>query len=177
MANEPLGTGKDGQEVYLRDIWPTMQEINDLMRAAFDPETYQRLYSSFAEQNPLWNEIPSTTGNVYEWEPESTYIREPPYFDGFSSALEPLSEVHGARSARDLRRLGYDRSHQPGRCDQTFVTRRFVLAGARRRHQRLQQLRRATRQSRSDGAGHVCQRPHQEPDGAGRRRRRDDSST
>jgi aconitate hydratase len=67
------------------------------MSAAFDPETYQRLYSNFAEQNPLWNDIPTTTGNVYEWEHESTYIREPPYFDNFSSALDPLSDVKGAR--------------------------------------------------------------------------------
>ena len=98
MTTEPLGTGKDGQEVYLRDIWPSTQEINDLMHEAFDPATYQRLYSSFAEQNPLWNEIPTSTGDVYEWERESTYIREPPYFDGFSNTLVPLSDVTGARA-------------------------------------------------------------------------------
>jgi aconitate hydratase len=98
MTNEPVGIGNDGKEIYLRDIWPSMQEINHLMRAAFDPETYQRLYSSFAEQNPLWNDIPSSTGNVYEWELESTYIREPPYFDGFSNTLHPLADVGGARA-------------------------------------------------------------------------------
>ena len=97
LSSEPLGTGDHGEEVYLRDIWPSLHEINDMMRAAFDPETYRRLYGSFAEQNPLWNEIPTTTGNVYQWEPESTYIREPPYFDGFSSALERLSNVKDAR--------------------------------------------------------------------------------
>jgi aconitate hydratase len=97
LLTEPLGTGKDGEDVYLRDVWPTLEEVNQVMSAAFDPETYQRLYSNFAEQNPLWNEIPSTTGNVYQWEPESTYIREPPYFDNFSSALESLSDVVGAR--------------------------------------------------------------------------------
>jgi aconitate hydratase len=74
-----------------------MQEINDLMRAAFDAETYKRLYSDFAEKNPMWNEIPTTTGNVYQWDPESTYIREPPYFEGFSSALGPLQDINGAR--------------------------------------------------------------------------------
>ena len=97
LLNEPLGTGNDGQDVYLRDIWPTMQEIKDLMVEAFDPETYQRLYSNFAEQNPLWNDIPTTGGAVYEWEPESTYIREPPYFEEFHSNLLPLSDVKGAR--------------------------------------------------------------------------------
>ena len=97
LSSEPIGTGSDGGEVYLRDIWPTMQEVNDLMGEAFDPETYRRLYSNFAEQNPLWNEIPTSTGNVYEWDIESTYIREPPYFESFHSALEPLSNVKGAR--------------------------------------------------------------------------------
>ncbi|HVF23662.1 MAG TPA: aconitate hydratase, partial [Pyrinomonadaceae bacterium] len=97
LSSESLGTGKDGQDVYLRDIWPTMEEINAMIRTAFDPETYQRLYSNFAEQNPHWNDIPTTTGNVYQWEPASTYIREPPYFDNFHNALEPLSDVTGAR--------------------------------------------------------------------------------
>jgi aconitate hydratase len=97
LSSEPIGTGKDGQDVYLRDIWPSMREIKDLMREAFDPETYRRLYGNFAEQNPLWNEIPTSTGNVYKWDAESTYIREPPYFENFHSALEPLSNVKGAR--------------------------------------------------------------------------------
>ena len=97
FTSDPIGTGNDGQDVYLRDIWPSTKEINDLMRDAFDPETYRRLYSNFAEQNPLWNEIPTSTGNVYEWDTESTYIREPPYFDNFHSTLEPFSIVKGAR--------------------------------------------------------------------------------
>jgi len=97
FANDPIGTGKDGHDVYLRDIWPTMEEIREMMSAAFDPETYRRLYGNFAEQNPLWNEIPSSTGNVYQWEPASTYIREPPYFDNFHSSLEALSDVKDAR--------------------------------------------------------------------------------
>src|SRR5437868_230554 len=98
LSSDPLGSDRDGQDVYLRDIWPSMQEINDLMHAAFDPETYKRLYSNFQEQNPLWNDIPSSTGNVYEWESESTYIREPPYFEDFHSTLLPLSDVKGARA-------------------------------------------------------------------------------
>jgi aconitate hydratase len=96
FANDPLGTGRDG-EVYLRDIWPTMEEVRSMMSAAFDPQTYQRLYSNFAEQNPMWNDIPSSSGNVYQWEPSSTYIREPPYFENFHNSLESLSDVKGAR--------------------------------------------------------------------------------
>ena len=97
LTSESLGTGNDGEEVYLRDIWPTTDEIKELMFEAFDPETYRRLYGNFAEQNPLWNDIPSSTGNVYEWDRESTYIREPPYFENFHSTLESLSDVKGAR--------------------------------------------------------------------------------
>ncbi|HJP95043.1 MAG TPA: aconitate hydratase [Pyrinomonadaceae bacterium] len=98
LSSDPLGTDRDGQDIYLKDIWPSTQEINDLMRAAFDPETYKTLYSNFEEQNPLWNDIPSSTGNVYQWEGESTYIREPPYFEDFHSTLAPLSDVKGARA-------------------------------------------------------------------------------
>jgi aconitate hydratase len=80
-----------------------VQEINDLMREAFDAETYRRLYSDFEEKNPLWNEIPTTTGNVYQWEPDSTYIREPPYFEGFTArlghSLTSMVRVHWLSSA------------------------------------------------------------------------------
>ena len=97
LTTEAIGTGSHGEDVYLRDIWPTLEEINELMRTAFDPATYQELYGNFAEQNPMWNEIPSTEGNVYQWDVESTYIREPPYFDGFSSALVKMADIRGAR--------------------------------------------------------------------------------
>ncbi len=98
LADEPLGVGKEGRDVYLRDIWPTMQEVGDLMKFAFDPGTYRRLYGDFKDQNPLWNEIPSTAGDVYEWEPESTYIQEPPYFEGFRMQPGQFSELRGARA-------------------------------------------------------------------------------
>ncbi|MEP6921502.1 MAG: aconitate hydratase [bacterium] len=97
MDTDALGVGKDGEPVYLRDVWPSIGEINELLRSAFDPETYRRLYSNFAEQNPLWNEIPTSTGNVYEWDSESTYIREPPYFEGFSNAVGSWRDIRGAR--------------------------------------------------------------------------------
>jgi aconitate hydratase len=98
LTREPLGASLSGQQVYLRDIWPSLNEINALIRTAFDPETYNRLYSDFAEQNPLWNEIPTSTGNVYQWDAGSTYIQEPPYFEGFSNAVGKWSDVHGARA-------------------------------------------------------------------------------
>jgi len=98
LSQEPIGKGKDGSDVYLRDIWPSADEVRELMRAAFDPATYRRLYSNFVEENPMWNEIPSTVGDVYEWDSESTYIQEPPYFESFSMQHGGVSPIKGARA-------------------------------------------------------------------------------
>ncbi|MCA1637833.1 MAG: aconitate hydratase, partial [Acidobacteria bacterium] len=71
--------------------------VGELLESAFDPETFKRLYSEFAEQNPLWNEIPSPIGAVYEWDKESTYIQEPPYFENFSMNAGEFCDIRGAR--------------------------------------------------------------------------------
>ncbi|MGE0826059.1 MAG: aconitate hydratase AcnA [Candidatus Binatia bacterium] len=97
LATEPLGKGKDGKDVYLRDIWPSLQEIRDLLVTARDPATYRKLYGDFAEQNPLWNNIPSSSGAVYQWDTKSTYIQEPPFFEGFDGKPNAISDVIGAR--------------------------------------------------------------------------------
>jgi aconitate hydratase len=97
LQNEPLGTDKDGKPVYLKELWPTLQEIRTLLQESLKPEIFQRLYSDFAEQNPAWNEIPAPTGQVYEWDPQSTYIHEPPFFKNFSMTPKPLSDIIDAR--------------------------------------------------------------------------------
>jgi aconitate hydratase len=97
MADEPLGIGSDGNPVFLADIWPTSQEIGDAMASALAPEVFQKLYTGFAEQNPKWNEIPGTVGSVYEWVEASTYIQEPPFFEGFGSGSGDITEIVGAR--------------------------------------------------------------------------------
>jgi aconitate hydratase len=98
MAQEPIGRGQDGEEVYLRDIWPTIEEVGGVLGQATDPETYRRLYSDFADANPLWADIPSVTGLVYDWDPQSTYIQEPPYFERFSMEPGTFCDIRGARS-------------------------------------------------------------------------------
>ena len=75
-----------------------MQEIRDALQAALKPEVFRRLYRDFAEQNPKWNEIPSSTGNVYEWDDKSTYIQEPPFFENF--ALDAGTHRRHSRRAR-----------------------------------------------------------------------------
>lgn len=96
LTAEPLGVGKDGQAVFLRDIWPSLADIRDHLFAALDPQTYRTLYANLAA-NPLWNDIPTTGGAVYAWDPESTYIQEPPFFADFRMEPAPLTTITGAR--------------------------------------------------------------------------------
>lgn len=98
MTRQPLGFSDEGQEIYLRDIWPSVEEIADLMRAAFDADSYRRFYGDFADQNPLWNEIPSSAELLYKWDSKSTYIREPPYFAQQEANEDIPHDVHGARA-------------------------------------------------------------------------------
>ena len=98
LANDALGTGKDGKPVHLRDIWPSLKEVRDLMQAALQPEVFRKLYKDFAAQNPKWNEISSSTGNVYEWDRKSTYIQEPPFFENFSMTPGSIKPITGARA-------------------------------------------------------------------------------
>jgi aconitate hydratase len=98
LTQEPLGCGTDRQPVFLKDIWPTLQEVRDLMQAALKPEVFRELYRDFAAQNPKWNEIPTTPGAVYAWDDSSTYIQEPPFFTGFSMQPGKIHEVKGARA-------------------------------------------------------------------------------
>jgi aconitate hydratase len=97
MTKDPIGTGKDGKPVYLRDIWPSTQEVGAVMKHATDPEMYRKLFSAFGEGNPMWDEIPAAVGATYQWDEKSTYVRLPPYFDGFSMKPGKVSEVRGAR--------------------------------------------------------------------------------
>ncbi|MBA3334238.1 MAG: aconitate hydratase [Acidobacteria bacterium] len=94
----PLGQDKDGKDVFLKDIWASLDEVKEVLQSAFEPEMYRKIYEEFADQNPLWNEIPSSEGDVYEWEESSTYIQEPPYFTDFSMDPGKFSDINGARA-------------------------------------------------------------------------------
>jgi aconitate hydratase len=98
MSSEPLGTGLDGKNVFLRDVWPTTAEVEKALLASVDAATYRRLYADLAAANPLWKEIPAATGTVYAWDAVSTYIQQPPFFDGFRLEPAPLSDIRGARA-------------------------------------------------------------------------------
>ena len=96
MLNEPIGVGNDGN-VYLRDLWPSLDDVRDAVQRALSPDDFRRMYASFAEQNPLWNEIPSTPGLLYQWDECSTYIQEPPFFTDFGMNPGKAEDIVGAR--------------------------------------------------------------------------------
>src|SRR5467141_2916213 len=97
LAHEPIGQDQNGTDVYLRDIWTTQQEIRDLMESALSPDVFRKLYADFASQNPKWNEISSSTGDLYQWDEESNYIHEPPFFASFSMEPGRIEDIVGAR--------------------------------------------------------------------------------
>jgi len=98
MSKDPIGTGRDGKAVYLKEIWPTLKEVRHLVQTSFSAETFRKMYANFEKQNPLWDKVPSSTGVLYQWDPSSTYIQEPPFFDGFSLKTSPVRDIKKARA-------------------------------------------------------------------------------
>ena len=97
LANDPLGIGEDGEPVRLKDIWPSQAEVAEEIEGALDPEIYRRQYADVYTGNEQWNEVDVPSGDLYEWDPDSTYIQEPSFFKGLSPDPEPLTDVEGAR--------------------------------------------------------------------------------
>ena len=97
LTTEPLGTGSDGQPVYLKDIWPSNKEIGDFIAATIGPEMFAKNYADVFKGDTRWNTIASPDGDLYVWDAASTYIKNPPYFDGMSMAVGGIDDVHGAR--------------------------------------------------------------------------------
>ena len=97
LAEEPLGTGNDGRPVYLKDIWPSHEEIADVMKYAMDPDIFRQLYGDVTKDHLLWEDVPSVAREVYDW-PESTYIAEPPFFRDFAMEPKTTGNIIGARA-------------------------------------------------------------------------------
>jgi aconitate hydratase len=96
LVNEPIGHDRDGEPVYLRDIWPTQEEINRLMEEVVTAEMFRRQYANVYDGNPTWNAIPASGGSVYNWNEASTYIQEPPYFKDFAVEAGSIKGISGA---------------------------------------------------------------------------------
>jgi aconitate hydratase len=97
MDHDPIGRAKDGSPVYLKDVWPSQAEVAAVMKHATNAATYRNLYADFTKGFDLWNNIPSTAGQVYNWD-KSTYIAEPPFFDNFGPNAGTSADVKGARA-------------------------------------------------------------------------------
>lgn len=98
LTKEPLGKGSNGEDVYLKDIWPSNEEIKDVIAKTMKPEVFKRLYKNFAEQNPEWNEVQAPSGMLYDWKDSSTYIQNPPFFENFSMTAPGVPSIKNARA-------------------------------------------------------------------------------
>ncbi|MCO8126561.1 aconitate hydratase [Acidimicrobiia bacterium EGI L10123] len=97
LFSEPLGTGDDGEPVHLRDIWPTPAEVQEVIDAALETEMFTRRYAEVYEGDEQWRSLPLSSGDRYEWSEDSTYIRQPTFFDGMGPKPAPITDVEGAR--------------------------------------------------------------------------------
>lgn len=96
LANEPIGKDKDGKDVYLKEIWPTTEEIAEHLDNAIRPELFEKMYSDIFESE-TWEKIPVKGGDLFEWDEKSTYIQEPPFFIGMRDEPEPIEPIKGAK--------------------------------------------------------------------------------
>ena len=97
LQTEPLGTGSDGQPVYLKDIWPSPKEVADTVRASIDSKMFQSSYGNVFDGDDNWRSIRIPAGKLYAWDPKSTYVRNPPYFDGMTMQPPKLSAIRGTQ--------------------------------------------------------------------------------
>jgi len=97
LQTDPLGTGKDGKPVYLRDIWPSAKEVDDLIRSSIKSAMFHKEYGEVFAGDARWRDLPVPAGDRFAWEPESTYIRRAPYFDGMPKTPGPITDIRAAR--------------------------------------------------------------------------------
>jgi aconitate hydratase len=97
LTTEPVGQGSDGEDVYLRDIWPTVEEIDATVKSAVEGDMFRRTYADVFTGDDRWRSLEIPEGDLYDWREESTYVRRPPYFDGMSPEPETVEDVHDAR--------------------------------------------------------------------------------
>ncbi len=98
LQNDPIGQDRDGNDVFLKDVWPSQQEILDTIREAVTPDQFEELYEGIEDSNPRWNQIATSEGAVYDWQEDSTYIQEPPFFFDVTAEVPTIQPIHGART-------------------------------------------------------------------------------
>ena len=96
LTTEPLGTDTDGNDVFLKDIWPSQNEIQEILSKVITPEMFRTQYGTVFDGDDTWKSLPTPTGNLYEWNDDSTYIQDPPYFENFSLDISDPEDINGA---------------------------------------------------------------------------------
>ena len=97
LTTEPLGKDPNGNPVYLKDIWPSQEEINEILNSVLTPEVFEEKYKDVLKGDEYWQSLEAPTGEIFQWDPNSTYVRKPPYFDGFTIDVNPPKDITGAR--------------------------------------------------------------------------------
>ena len=167
LANEPIGEDSEGKPVFLRDIWPSTAEIQDVIASAIGATGFSSAYADVFAGDERWQSLPTPTGDTFAWDSESTYVRKPPYFEGMGQQPAPVSDIGPRAGAGQAGRLGDHRPHLPGRLHQGRLPRRGVPGRARRATARIQLVRLPAGQPRGDDPGHLRQHPAAQPAGPG----------
>jgi len=97
FETQPLGQGTDGKDVFLRDIWPSQKDISDTIASAIDRDMFIQNYADVFKGDDRWRNLPTPSGKTFEWDPKSTYVRKPPYFDGMPAEPQPVTDITDAR--------------------------------------------------------------------------------
>ena len=169
LVNEPLGQGSDGEDVFLRDLWPSRDEIDAVIGKSVKGEMFTDAYADVFTGDERWRALDTPEGELYAWDDDSTYVRLPPYFDGMPREPEPVADIEGARCLVMLGDSVTTDHISPAGAIRPDSPAGKYLDRARRRAARVQLVRRAPRQPRGDGARHVRERPAREPARAGQR--------
>ncbi len=168
---DPLGQDEQGNDVYLKDIWPSPKDVEEVVASAINAQMFGDRYEDVFAGDDRWRSLSTPEGDTFAWDDDSTYVRKPPYFDGMPDEPEPVADIEGARV---LLRLGdsvtTDHISPAGAIKKDSPAGAY-LAEQRRRAARLQLLRFAPRQPRGDDPRHVRQHPAAQPAGAGHRGR------
>jgi aconitate hydratase len=97
LTSEPLGSGSNGQPVYLRDVWPTQKEVQDAIQSAMRAEMFQKAYEESLEGDERWKALEAPSGDLFQWDETSTYVKRPPFFENMPKQAPPLTDIRGAR--------------------------------------------------------------------------------
>src|SRR5207245_2538809 len=128
LQSEALGTGKDGKSVYLRDIWPSAKEVDDVVRASIKSAMFHKEYGEVFTGDERWRGLPVPAGDRFAWEPDSTYIRRAPYFDGMPKTPGPITDIRGARVRGPLgARIPTDHTSPAGSIRKTSPAGKYLV--------------------------------------------------